>query len=156
MGNIAEAAKRRRGNILRLSCALIEAVKTSVSIAAINDVGISGVRRNVSGFARTDGVPVGKSNGAVVTATGRGDRAAILLRAIDAVRKLVVHGHVIELRSRLVIPGTPGLAAIHADAGALVATENHALRVRRINPKGVVIVAAGSALDGLKLFAAIA
>ena len=79
----------------------------------------------------------------------RGSRrgAAVLLRAVDPVREPVVGGDVVELRGRLVVPGAPGLPAVHADDGALVGAEDHAARIGRIDPQLVVIVAARRALQ---------
>src|SRR5262249_29828704 len=76
-----------------------------------------------------------------------------LLRAINVVRKFIVHGDVIELRRRLVVPAAPGAACVNGYACALVAAKDHTLRIGRINPHGVIIVAAGSAFDGDKSFA---
>ena len=53
----------------------------------------------------------------------------------------------IELRGRLVVPGTPGRRAVDGDDGALVAGKHHALRVVGIDPELVVIVAPRRALD---------
>ena len=48
----------------------------------------------------------------------------------------------VKLRRRLVIPSAPGLAAVKADGGSLVCSENHACRVFRIDPKLVIIIPA--------------
>src|SRR5258708_30202700 len=101
-------------------------------------------------------MPVTKRDGSVIAAAGGLDAAAVLLRAINVVRELIVHGHVIELRRGLVVPRTPAPAVVHAHAHALVAAENHALRVGRINPQGVIIIAAGSALDSFESLARVA
>ena len=75
-------------------------------------------------------------------------RAAILLRAIEPVGEAIVGGDVIDLRGGLVVPGAPGLRAIHGDHRALVAREHHAVAVFGIDPELVIVVAAGRALDG--------
>src|ERR1035437_2893518 len=45
------------------------------------------------------------------------------------------------------VPGAPGVAAIYADVGALVAAENHAAGFGRVDPESAVIVAAGLAFE---------
>src|SRR5216684_8178940 len=110
---------------------------------------------DVTIFFYADGGPVAKSDFAKVAAAGGADRAAFLLGAIHSVRKLVVGDDVIELRGGLVVPGTPGLAAIHADGRALVHGEGNDVGVFGIDPDGVVVVAAGRALDGREILAGV-
>src|SRR5713226_5640687 len=74
-------------------------------------------------------------------------RTAVLLRAVNPVRKLVVRHHVIELPSRLIEPGTPSLAAVARNNRALIATKNHPPRLVGINPKFVVVVAPRRAFE---------
>src|SRR5258708_22297983 len=99
--------------------------------------------------------PITKSNFAEVTAAGSADAATLLLSAIDPVGKLVVGNDVIKLRRRLVVPGTPGLSAVHADGRSLVDRDGDNVWVFGIDPDGVVVVATGRALDGGKILAAI-
>ena len=56
----------------------------------------------------------------------------------------------IKLPRWLVVPRAPGLASVEADRRALVDTQHDALRICRIDPHGVVVVAARCALDGSK------
>ena len=72
----------------------------------------------------------------------------ILLCAIEPVGKAIVGGEMVDLRGGLVVLGAPGLRAIDADHGPLVAREHHALRVSRVDPDLVIVIAAGSAFDG--------
>ena len=60
---------------------------------------------------------------------------AVLLRAEEVIREAIVHGHVIELRGRLVELRRPVLAAIDGDGGAAVVAIDHALRVGWIDPE---------------------
>src|ERR1700674_1399597 len=113
------------------------------------------IGRNVAVFFYADRRPIAKSDFAKVAAAGGSDRDALLLGAIDPVRKLVVSNDMIELRGRLVIPGTPGLAAIHADGRALVHGDGDNVGVFGIDPDGVVVVAAGRAFDGREILARI-
>src|SRR5262249_35688536 len=97
------------------------------------------VRRDVAVFFDADGGPVAESNLAKIAAAGGADRAALLLSAVDPVGKLVVGNDVVELRGRLVVPGTPGLAAVHADGCALVDGQGDDVWVVGIDPDGVVV-----------------
>src|SRR5215471_8304808 len=100
-------------------------------------------------------MPIAKSDRAIVAAAAGVNAAAILLRTVYMVGKLVVHGHVIELRGGLVVPGAPSLASIHAHAHALIAAKEQSLGIGRVDPESVIVIASGSALDGLKGLAAI-
>src|ERR1700691_118655 len=97
-----------------------------------------------------------KSDFSEVAAAGRAHRAALLLAAINPVGKLVVGDYVIELRGWLVVPGAPGLTAVHADRRALVDGDGDDVGVFGIDPDRVVVVASGSAFDGRESLAAVA
>ena len=56
----------------------------------------------------------------------------------------------IKLSRRLIVPRAPGLASVEADRRSLIHTEHDSLRIRRIDPDRVVIVATWSALDRCK------
>src|ERR1700730_3578460 len=77
----------------------------------------------------------------------RADGAAVLLRAGYPVRKAIVGGYVIDLRGRLVVLGTPGCGSIYGNDASLITAENHSLRIVGVNPKLMIIVAAGRAFD---------
>src|SRR5262249_50597433 len=98
---------------------------------------------------------IAKRDRAVVAATLHTRRAALLLSAVDPVWKLIVSDDVIELCRRLVVPGTPRLAAVHAYNRALIGREQHDVRVFRIDPKRVVIVAAGRTFERCERLAAV-
>src|SRR5712692_9606198 len=111
--------------------------------SAVNGVGIEWVGLDVAVFAASlDGTPVVRVQRRIQTPAGRGGGAAVLLRAVDPVRKTAVGDDVVELARGLVVPRTPRLAAAHGDDGALIAAENHALRFIGINPQEMIIVAA--------------
>ena len=100
-------------------------------------------------------MPIAKGDLAIIAAAGDAGGAALLLAAIDPIRKTVVGDHVVELRRGLVVPGTPSLAAVHADGCALVAGQQNDLRIFGIDPNGVIVVAAGRTFDGGKVAAAV-
>src|SRR5579864_2812219 len=93
-------------------------------------------------------MPIAKRDLTKVAAAGDSRRATLLLAAIDPIWKAIVGNNVITLRRRLVVPGAPSSPAIHADGRALVARQGDDLRIFGIEPDGVIVVAARSALDG--------
>src|SRR5205085_2977447 len=54
-----------------------------------------------------------------------------------------------ELRGRLVVPTAPSAPAVDAQGCALIACEQDDLRVLRVDPDGVIVVAAGRAFEGV-------
>ena len=79
----------------------------SRELAAVDDVGVQRVRRNVAVLLDADGMPFAKRDAAVVAAALHARRAALLLPAADAIGKRVVGADVVELRGRLVVPRAP-------------------------------------------------
>src|SRR6202140_5656727 len=82
-----------------------------------------------------------KIQGTILTAARGCRRSAVLLRAVNPIRKSAVHSHVIELPRRLVVPTAPSLAAVSRDHRALVASQNHALWLVGGEPPFMIIVA---------------
>src|SRR4051794_27010953 len=143
--------QRHWRNILRLPGSAIE----SGYLAAVNQIGIQRIRRDITVFLHAHRIPVTKSDLAEIAAAGRAHTAALLLSAINPVWKLAVGDHVMELRGWLVVPRAPGLAAVHADGRALIDSQGDDLRIFRVDPDGMVIVPAGSTLNGGESCAAI-
>src|SRR5260370_26582853 len=85
----------------------------------------------------------------------RAYRAAVLLRVGDPVGKTIVRGDVINLRRWLVVPRTPGHSGVNGYDRALIARQNHSLRIGGIDPELVIIVATGRAFDRCPGFAPI-
>src|SRR5437899_472852 len=92
----------------------------------------------------------------VVAPAQRPGRAAFLLRAVDPVGKTIVRRDVIELRRRLVVPGTPGRSTIYANDGALIARQCDDFGIARVYPDALVIVAPRRALVADESFSAVA
>ena len=132
-------------NILAQARPFVEAGNGTVSPTQINDVGVVRIEHQVSAFAGSSSEPVPGRDLIVVGAAYNRGAATILLRAIHDVGKLVVGSHMIELRRRLVVPTAPGQAPIEADRGSLVRSEDHAGGISGIDPKLVIIIAAGRA-----------
>src|ERR1035437_5711823 len=93
-------------------------------------------------------MPLAERDLAIVAAARDAGGAALLLSPVDPIGRLAVDDDVIELRGGLVVPTAPGGAVVDRDGGALVGCQQDDVGVQRIDPDGVVIVAAGRALDG--------
>src|SRR5262249_35081536 len=124
-------------------------------LAAVDQVRVERVGGDVAVLLDANGVPVAEGDLAVAAAAGDAGRAALLLAAVDPVRELVVGDDVIELGGWLVVPAAPRLAAVDADRGALVGGQQDDLRVVGVDPDGVIVVAAGGALDEGERLAAV-
>ena len=120
--------------------------------ARVHDVGIPGINRNVAAFSTTHRIPIPFGNAKTGRAAGNTDGAIVLLGPVHAVRKLAVHGHMVELRGGIFLI-RPAFSTIITDVGTPIIGFNHALRVVGINPQ-VVVVPMGCG-NGLKGFAAI-
>ncbi len=110
------AAAADWADVLHLAGSSIEARH----LAAVDNIGIQRIGRDVAVFFDAHRMPVAKRDLAIVAAAGNARGAALLLPAVDPIRKAIVGDHVIELRGRLVVPGAPGCAAIDRDGGALI------------------------------------
>src|SRR2546421_10849003 len=100
-------------------------------------------------------MPLAKADLAIIAAAGGANGTTLLLSTIDPIGEPIVRAHVIKLRGWLVVPGAPGLAAVHGKSRALIDAEKHDLRVLRIDPDAVVVIPSGRAFDGSEGVAAI-
>ena len=98
---VLAGAQRLRRDVLRLAGLLVEADDA----AAVDDVRVQRIRRDVGVLVGADTHPVAERDLPAVAAARDPDRTALLLSAVDPVRKLLVGRHVIQLRRRLVVPG---------------------------------------------------
>src|SRR5436190_16164423 len=71
--------------------------------------------------------------------TGDRSRAVVLLRAIDAIGKLVVDRYAIKLRRRLVHLSGPRGCAVQRDIRSAVVGVDHFFRIIGIDPQIVVV-----------------
>src|SRR5256884_3192492 len=115
-------------------CDLWPAVDFGVYVLRVARVG-----SDVASFAPADLIPVLPADDALVVTAGDGDGAVVLLRAVDAIRPVVVHGDVIELRRRLIVLRSPALAAIDGDGRAAVIAVDQPPRIARVYPQRVMI-----------------
>src|SRR5690242_11925258 len=104
----------------------------------VHDLRIFRRRRDPARLAATDVVPIARADAAFSRAARDAHGGVVLLRAVDVVRKIVVEGHAIELRRRLILFG-PTAAAIQRDIRATVVTLDHAIGIVGRDPKIVVI-----------------
>src|SRR5258707_1629096 len=132
---MARMRKRRRHLLHLLDAEILPRDKP-----AENHTRIQRVRRDVAIFVpRFHRPPIMKIQRTIPAAAWSCRRTAVLLRAVNPVRKLVVRHHVIELPSRLIEPGTPSLAAVARNNRALIATKNHPPRLVGSNPNFVLV-----------------
>src|SRR6476619_439316 len=103
----------------------------------------------------TDWMPVARGDLAVIGAAGDRDGAVVLLPGVDPVRAAVVRRQVVELAGRLVVPAAPGRTAVDGHHRALVGAGDHALRIGRVDPQVVVIVATRRTLDDVAVRTAV-
>src|SRR5580658_5730247 len=121
----------------------------------IDDVGIFRIGSIDAEFRRRQRAPVTEVHLSPVAAARDHYGAGVLLRTHDVVRICAVGGYVVDLRNGLGVPEAPGAAVVQRDAGALVGANQHAMAVGGVNPKLVVVLTAGRALESLKGEAAI-
>ena len=115
---------------------------------AIDDVRIQRIGSHVGILISADRMPVIRRDLAIIATAEHSSGAALLLAAINPVRMLVVGDDMIELRGRLVIPGTPGASTVDSDRGALIYAEKDDVGILGIDPDRVIVVSAGRALPG--------
>ena len=107
--------------------------------ARVDNLRIARIRRDVSALTAPDFIPILARDDTVIAVAGNGDSRVILLRSVDAIGPVIVHGHVIELRSRLVVLFRPRLATVDRDRHTAVVAVHDALRIRGIDPQPVMI-----------------
>src|SRR5262249_23950339 len=117
--------------------------------------GVQRVRHHVSIFLGSYRMPFTHRYFAIVAAAGNARRTAFLLAAAEPVRKSVISIHVIHLRGRLVVPGTPAFAAIYRHDGALVTHDDEGLRIVGVDPQILVVITARCAAEARPCLAAI-
>ena len=100
-------------------------------------------------------MPLAKRDHPVVAAAGDARRSAFLLSAAHAIREGIVGVDVIHLRGGLVVPGAPRLPAVDRDDGALIAGERDDVGIGRVDPRPLIVVAAGRAAKRAPRLAAV-
>src|SRR5262249_34334145 len=72
-----------------------------------HDVRIARLDGDIAALASARLHPVDRGDGAAMGLAGHADGPVVLLRAVDAVRPLIVRADVVELRGRLIVDGRP-------------------------------------------------
>ena len=123
----------------RLPRAAVVSRDDPLVLAGVDDVGIVGTHRDMSGLSTADREVVGSGHAGDRRAARDAHRGVVLLAAVDPVRRAHVRGHVVELRGRLVVHAAPALATVERHHAATVVALDHAVRVIRIDPEIVVV-----------------
>src|SRR6185503_14247569 len=100
------------GDVALLTAGAIHPTEKTGIAPAVRDVGIARIHGDRRVLTAGHRVVVALTDRAIIRSARDRDRGVVLLRAIDAVRPLVVRGHVVELRRRLVVNARPGFAAV--------------------------------------------
>src|SRR5207247_8985160 len=114
----------------------------AADLAAVKQVGVQRVWGHVPVGLDAHGMPPPDGALAVVAAARDARRSALLLPAVDPVRKTVIGDDVIELGRGLVVPRAPGRAPVHRHDRALVAGEEDDVGRGTIAPEPTVGVPA--------------
>ena len=88
VGAVLGVAQRNRRDVLHLASGPVK-LGDFGSAAAIDDIGIERIGRDVAILDHADGMPVAKRDRAVVAAARDADRAALLLSGADLIRKRI-------------------------------------------------------------------
>ena len=91
---------RLRGDILHLTGGAVVAG----DLAAVNEVRMERIRGHVAVFFHTNRMPFPKGDLPIRAAADDGGRAALLLAAINPIRKLVIGADMIKLGGGLIVP----------------------------------------------------
>src|ERR1700730_13730824 len=103
-----------------LTSGFVVAKNRTIPSSRVYVIRIRGIGHDVAKLEGPGGRPVSIRDLAIIAAAGDGGGAAVLLRSVNVVRKMLISAYVIKLPGRLVVPGAPRFAAVHADNCALI------------------------------------
>src|SRR6185312_13277022 len=109
---------RRNAAVLPGGCVVLQEDREVA--AAVRHVRIAGLRRNERALAIGCRLPFAGADCAAERRTRTGNRAFVLLRAVDVERELIVDRDVIELSRRLIVHRAPRRAAVGRNGRAAV------------------------------------
>src|SRR5438132_4662334 len=138
-GSLAGARLGPDHDVARLTCAPVVTSEQPLVVAGEDDVRIVRADRDVTCLAAADRERVRRGDPGDGRAARDGHGGVVLLRAVDAIRRLRVGDHVIELGRRLVVDGGPAFAAIEGDDRAAIVPVDDPFGVLGIDPEVVVI-----------------
>ncbi len=107
----------------------------------------------MSAFTPGRWLPVILINAATGSPVRNPHSAVILLSTINAIREMIVCNHTVKLCSRLIVICGPVFSTIITDLGATIITDDHPVRIVRINPQ--VMVVSMVCIVGSKCFATV-
>ena len=119
--------------------AFVETSEVALIVSRVHDIRIGRIRRDISRFPTTHGVPIGEIDRPLITAAGYSYCAVVLLRAIDVIGGSIVGNNMIKLRGWLIILTCPRLATIQGDRYTAIVGSNHAPRILGIYPQSMVV-----------------
>src|SRR4029079_16267381 len=122
------------GDVRYLAGARIPPAYSAAKARAVDDVRIDGIGNIIIALVGADRVPVAPGDLAIIAAAGDRDRSAVLLAAVNPIGETVVRGDVTELAGRLVVPATPGSAAVDGHRCTLIGSFGDMPRVLGIDP----------------------
>src|ERR1039458_8657409 len=126
-GRVSEAVSSAtwRRNVLDLAVDQLIALDDAALTAGHDDAGVQRVGMDVAEFVSARrGYPFHESDLSEGAAAGSGGGTRILLRAVNPIGEPGVGRDMVELAVGKVVPvQIPGMAAVHADGGALVHPE---------------------------------
>ena len=112
-----------------LAALVVVPEESAAGIGGVDDVRVGGLDGHLAALRQADGVAVVPRDDPLDRAAGNADGAVVLLRAVDAVGRLVVGDDGVQLGRGLVVYGAPRIAAVVGDACAAVVALDHAPRV---------------------------
>ena len=136
---VSRIIERNRTNVLHLLFIFIITDPSLTYVIRVNDVPIARIGHNEPALTTPRDKPICGSNRAPISPAGDADVRVVLLRTVNVIGECIVHGDVIELRSRLVVLCRPRFAAVGGNAGTPVIRISNPIRILRINPKTMVI-----------------
>src|SRR5439155_20566726 len=140
-------------NALRLIRAAVETRENGSFVVGINDIRVARIGNDVAAFAASNSVPVAAINETAIAARLDADRRVVLLRAINAIEKIVVGGHVIKLRGALIVLRGPILAAVDGNRRAAIIAVDEPIGILRINPERMMVAVRG--VEAFKSFSSV-
>ncbi len=132
---------------------VIDAGQEAVVGAAVDDIRIVRVGRQVSAFAAGRRLPVALADAGAVGTMRDADGRVVLLGSVNAIREISVGGDPVKLGGRLVVVAAPAFAAVKRNLGAAVVSDDHPFR--RLGRDPEIVVVAVRRTDFLVGFAAV-
>ncbi len=122
-------------NVARFAGCHIRAGDFTAITASIYDIRVAGIDCNITALAAPHIAPVLIGWKTVKRATRQWNGSVILLRAVNSIRKTVIHCCIVNFRGGLIEQAGPRLSIIQGNARPAVAAEDYDFRIFRIDPE---------------------